>query len=81
MEVRSIEAVIRALNEGGIHYVVVGGLAVNAHGYERLKLWSDIHLRTSLDVFGYEPFDFESEYARAEGMEVAPGPCRSIRDP
>jgi predicted nucleotidyltransferase len=129
MEVRSIEAVIRALNEGGIRYLVVGGLAVNAHGYERLtrdldlviglqpdnvlrglrallaigyspsipvtpeefadatiretwrrekamlvlKLWSDIHRRTPLDVFVYEPFDFESEYARAERMEVAPG--------
>ena len=129
MEVRSIEAVIRALNEGRVQYVVVGGLAVNAHGYERLtrdldlviglqpdnvlrglrallaigyspsipvtpdqfadaalretwrrekmmlvlKLWSDIHRRTPLDVFVYEPFDFEIEYARAERMEVAPG--------
>ena len=75
MEVRSIEAVIRALNESGVHYVVVGGLAINAHGYERLtaretwrreksmlvlKLWSDIHRRTPLDVFVYEPFDFEA---------------------
>jgi hypothetical protein len=129
MEVRSIEAVIRALNESGVHYLVVGGLAVNAHGYERLtrdldlviglqpdnilrglraliatgyspsipvtpeefadgslretwrreklmlvlKLWSDLHRRTPLDVFVYEPFDFENEYARAERMEVAPG--------
>jgi hypothetical protein len=129
MEVRSIEAVIRALNESGAHYVVVGGLAVNAHGYERLtrdldlviglrpdnilrglrallaigyspsipvtpeqfadrsvretwrreklmlvlKLWSDLHRRTPLDVFVYEPFDFESEYDRALRMEVAPG--------
>lgn len=129
MEVRSIEAVIRALNESRVHYVVVGGLAVNAHGFERLtrdldlviglqpdnilrglrallaigyspsipvtpeefadgslretwrreksmlvlKLWSDLHRRTPLDVFVYEPFDFEDEFARAEPMEVAPG--------
>lgn len=129
MEVRSIEAVIRSLNEGRIRYVIVGGLAVNAHGYERLtrdldlviglqpdnvlrglrallaigyfpsipvtpdqfadatlrdawrreksmlvlKLWSDIHRRTPLDVFVYEPFDFEYEYANADRMEVAPG--------
>ena len=129
MEVRSIEAVIGALNGDGIRYLVVGGLAVNAHGYERLtrdldlviglerdnvlrglrsllaigyspsipvtpeefaeasiretwrreklmlvlKLWSDIHRRTPLDVFVYEPFDFEHEYANAERFEVAPG--------
>ena len=129
MEVRSIEAVIHALNNAGIRYIIVGGLAVNAHGYERLtrdldlviglqpdnlirglrsllaigysfsipvtpeqfadpdlretwrrekamlvlKLWSDLHRRTPLDVFVYEPFDFDHEYARAERMEVAPG--------
>jgi hypothetical protein len=38
-----------------------------------LKLWSDLHRRTPLDVFVYEPFDFENEFARAERMEVAPG--------
>ncbi len=129
MEVRSIEAVVRALNAGGIRYVVVGGLAVNAHGYERLtrdldlviglqpdnvlrglrallaigyspsvpvtpeefadaairetwrreksmlvlKLWSDLHRRTPLDVFVYEPFDFDDEHANAVRIEVAPG--------
>ena len=35
MEARSIEAIVRALNEAGIRYLVVGGLAVNAHGYAR----------------------------------------------
>lgn len=129
MEVRSIETIIRVLNDEGVRYIVVGGLAVNAHGYERLtrdldlviglqpdnvlrglrallatgyspsipvtpeefadptireiwrreksmlvlKLWSDIHRRTPIDVFVYEPFDFDNEYARAGRMEVAPG--------
>ena len=36
MEARSIEAIVRALNEAGIRYLVVGGLAVNAHGYARM---------------------------------------------
>lgn len=128
MEVRSIEAVVRALNEAGVRYIIVGGLAVNAHGYERLtrdldlviglqpenvirglralmaagyspaipvtpeqfadaatreswrkeknmlvlKLWSDLHRRTPLDVFVYEPFDFEKEYSIADRLEVAP---------
>ena len=35
MEARSFEAIVRALNEAGIRYLVVGGLAVNAHGYAR----------------------------------------------
>jgi hypothetical protein len=35
MEVRSIEAIIRALNQASVQYLIVGGVAVNAHGYER----------------------------------------------
>ena len=122
MEVRSLEAIIKALNDNQIQYLVVGGLAVNAHGYQRLtndvdlviglapanitrglyslqaigyqmaipvkpedfadaaqrerwrkdkgmivlKLWSDAHRRTPVDVFVDEPFDFASEYASAK---------------
>jgi hypothetical protein len=35
MEVRSIETIVRALNAAKAQYLIVGGLAVNAHGYER----------------------------------------------
>jgi hypothetical protein len=35
MEVRSIEAIVRALNEADVKYLIVGGVAVVAHGYER----------------------------------------------
>jgi hypothetical protein len=35
MEVHSIETIVRALNEAGAQRLIVGGLAVNAHGYER----------------------------------------------
>jgi nucleotidyltransferase AbiEii toxin of type IV toxin-antitoxin system len=129
MEVRSVEAIVRALNDAGVQYLVVGGLAVNAHGYVRLtrdvdivigleranataglnallkagyrlavperpeafadpatrerwrveknmivlKLWSDEHRRTPIDVFVYEPFDFAAEFARAPRLEVCPG--------
>ena len=129
MELRSIEAIVRALNAEGVQYVVVGGLAVNAHGYERftrdvdlviglepenilrglravlgigyapsipvtpeefadaatremwrreknmlvLKLWSDIHHRTPVDVFIYEPFDFKAEYAAAIRLAIGEG--------
>ena len=127
MEVRSVEAIVGALNAAKVQYLIVGGLAVNAHGYERLtvdvnlviglereniirglralieidyhlsipvtpeefadpgrreewraekgmvvlKLWSDSHRRTPLDVFIYEPFDFHREYDRARWEVVA----------
>jgi hypothetical protein len=33
MKVTSFEAVARALNEAGVPFIVVGGLAVIAHGF------------------------------------------------
>jgi predicted nucleotidyltransferase len=121
MEVRSVEAIVKALNDADVKYLIVGGLAVVAYGYERftddvdlviglkkenvvrglrallsigynlripvtpeqfadpklreewrrekgmvvLQLWSDHHRRTPIDVFVYEPFDFEKEFAGA----------------
>lgn len=122
MEVRSVESIVRALSEAEVDYLIVGGLAVNAHGYERLtrdvdlviglehdnivrglqsllaigyhlsipvtpeefaqaerreewrreknmivlKLWSDQHRRTPIDIFVYEPFAFAQEFASAK---------------
>lgn len=129
MELRSVEAVAGALSAAGVRYLIVGGLAVNAHGYLRatrdldvviqlepenlrrgldclfdigyrlaipvsvedfadaakreawrvekgmivLKLWSDDHRRTPIDVFVYEPFDFDREFDRAFLDELSPG--------
>jgi hypothetical protein len=129
MEVRSVETIVRALNAAQVQYLIVGGLAVNAHGFVRLtrdvdivlglepanaerglkallqagwqlaipvmpaafadartregwrteknmivlKLWSDRHRRTPIDIFVYEPFDFAAEWARLERLEVCPG--------
>ena len=129
MEVRSIETIVKALNDARVQYLIVGGLAVNAHGFVRftrdvdlvlglepanaerglnallqagwqlaipekpaafadaatrerwraernmivLKLWSDQHQRTPVDIFVYEPFDFTAEWARAERLEISPG--------
>jgi predicted nucleotidyltransferase len=135
MEVRSVEAIVRALNTAEVQYLIVGGLAVNAHGYVRLtrdvdlvlqldsgnvskgfnallnvgyqmsiparpedfanaeiredwrrnkgmitvKLWSNEHQRTPVDIFVYEPFDFATEYAAAIVLEVCPGlPARVV---
>lgn len=129
MELRSVEAVVAALNAAEVRYLIVGGLAVNAHGYLRatrdldlviqlesdnlrrgleclfeigyrlaipvsvedfadaakreawrvekgmivLKLWSDDHRRTPVDVFVYEPFDFYKEFEKACLSELQPG--------
>ena len=42
-------------------------------GMITLKLWSDQHQRTPVDIFVYEPFDFAKEYATATTLEVSPG--------
>jgi predicted nucleotidyltransferase len=129
METHSVETIVRALNAAGAQYLIVGGLAVNAHGFVRLtrdvdivlglerenarigldallragwrlaipekpeafadaatrerwrteknmivlKLWSDEHQRTPVDIFIYEPFDFASEFSRADRLEICPG--------
>lgn len=129
MEVRSVETVVRALNSAKVRYLIVGGLAVNAHGFVRLtrdidivlhlerenatrgletllsigyrmaipetpeafansetrerwrnekdmivlKLWSDEHRRTPVDIFVYEPFDFAEEARHCSKLDIAPG--------
>ena len=129
MEVRSVESILSALNAALVDYLIVGGLAVNAHGFVRLtrdvdivirltpenaarglhallaigyrmsipespeafadagarerwrekkgmivlKLWSDEHRRTPIDIFVYEPFPFEQELARSLRLEFSPG--------
>jgi predicted nucleotidyltransferase len=129
MEVRSLEAIVKALNHAAIRYIIVGGIAVNAHGYVRmtrdvdivlelkrenillglkalfeigyqiaipasieefadsetrerwrdkknmivLKLWSDKHGRTPIDIFIYEPFNFAQEFEKTSKMELKSG--------
>lgn len=65
MEAWSVERVVEALNRGGVRYLIVGGLAVNAHGYERMTRDIDLVLRLepenilsgirALEELGYEP--------------------------
>jgi len=129
MELRSVEIIVKALNDAQVQYLIVGGLAVNAHGFVRLtrdvdivlglapanaerglnallaagwqlaipetpaafadaatrerwrteknmivlKLWSDGHRRTPIDIFIYEPFNFAVEWQKAERLEICPG--------
>ena len=47
MKLASFEAIVRALNEAGVRYLVAGGLAVNAHGY--IRFTQDVDLVIALD--------------------------------
>jgi hypothetical protein len=38
-----------------------------------LRLWSDAHRRTPIDVFVYEPFDFNVEFASVQRLSIANG--------
>lgn len=129
MKLASFEVLVRTLNTARVPFLVVGGLAVNAHGYGRqtadvdlvirldsptvvdafralesigyrprvpvtpadlsdverrarltaekgmtvIGFHSDAHRETPVDIFANEPFDFETEYARALVEDVAPG--------
>ena len=49
MERRSIEAIIGALNDEGVRYLIAGGLAVVAHGYVRFTADLDLLLDLAED--------------------------------
>lgn len=48
METRGVEAIVRALNDANVRYLVAGGLAVVAHGYVRFT--ADVDLILDLDA-------------------------------
>jgi hypothetical protein len=55
---------------------------IEEKGMQVLNFFSDRHRETSVDVFVYEPFDFEQEYERALAGEIAPGlPARFVSIP
>jgi hypothetical protein len=138
MKLASFETIVNALNAAEVRYLVVGGLAVNAHGYLRftkdvdlvvrlatedilsafralaeigyqpkvpitaeqfadpvlreswrkekgmlvLQMWSDVHMQTPIDIFVYEPFDFDREYERAlVGIDPDDPPARFVSIP
>jgi predicted nucleotidyltransferase len=81
MERRSVETIIRALNDTGVRYLIAGGLAVVAHGYVRFTADVDLlldmneaNLRraiAALSKLGYRPrapvefADYADEATRA----------------
>lgn len=65
MKLTSFEAIVQALGDAGVRYLVVGGLAVNAHGYLRYTKDADLAVRllpdnirkvfAALGGLGYRP--------------------------
>ena len=49
MKLASFETLVRALNEAQVPFIVVGGLAVNAHGYGRVTWDVDLVIRLQPD--------------------------------
>jgi hypothetical protein len=47
MKLASFEAIVHALNRSNVRFIVVGGLAVNAHGYLRFTNDVDLVVRLS----------------------------------
>lgn len=65
MKLASLEAILRALNQSGVRYLIAGGLAVAAHGYGRVTFDVDLVLQLdaqnvrqamkALGALGYRP--------------------------
>ncbi len=49
MKLPTLEAIFATLNDRGVRYLVAGGVAVNAHGYQRLTQDLDLILDLSRD--------------------------------
>jgi predicted nucleotidyltransferase len=77
MKLASLETIVRALNDANARYLVVGGLAVAAHGYGRVTFDVDLVIQLqpdnvrrameSLGSLGYRP--------------LVPVPASSFADP
>ena len=85
MKLADVEAILRALNDAEVRYLIVGGLAVVAHGYVRATVDVDIVLNleesnarramAALTAIGYRPLvpvnalDFANAKTRKQWQE------------
>ncbi len=73
MERRSVEAIVRALNEGAVRYLIAGGLAVVAHGYVRFT--ADVDL-----ILDIEPGKVRRALAALSGLRYRPRAPVALED-
>ena len=85
MTLTSLESIVSALNRHNVRYLIVGGLAVAAHGYGRLTIDVDLVVQlipenvqstiSALEMLGYKPLvpvralDFAVPEKRQEWVE------------
>jgi hypothetical protein len=77
MERQSIAAIVRALNEAGVRYLVAGGLAVVAHGHVRFTADLDLLIDLEADNAGRAVAALSALGYRSR----APVPLASFADP
>jgi hypothetical protein len=65
MELGTVEAIIKTLNDSGVRYLVAGGLAVVAHGFVRFT--ADVDL-----VLDLEPQNLNKAIAALSGLGYRP---------
>lgn len=65
MKLASFEAIVRALEDAGVRYLVAGGLAVNAHGH--LRFTHDVDL-----VIQLVPFNIVSAFKALASLGYQP---------
>lgn len=65
MKLASVVAIVRAMNDAEVRYLVVGGLAVTAHGY--LRYTKDVDLVVQL-----APANIERAFAALAGLGYRP---------
>ena len=65
MKVASFEAIVRALNDAGAPFIVVGGIAVNTHGYGRVTFDVDL-------VINFEPEQIRRAFSALAAIGYVP---------
>ncbi len=76
MELRSVEAIVQALNAANVRYLIAGGMAVVAHGYVRLTMDLDLILDLDEDNLRAAVKALES----LEYRPLAPAPLQQFID-
>ena len=58
MKLATFEEIVKALNKNGVRYLVVGGMAVVAHGYGRLTYDLDLVIKLTKEniITGFSSF-------------------------
>jgi hypothetical protein len=77
MKLASLEAIMRVLNEAQARYLIVGGLAVAAHGYGRVTFDLDLVIQLQPDNVQRAMYALESLGYRP----IAPVPAQDFAEP